>query len=260
MPACVSFWAQASQTKPENALNSLPMSIYNSILRFTEYYGRHGFRATMQRVLLALRRSIFANGMVVFYCDLDKRTLPAAAIPSSIQIERVSVETALSQEDRDAILELWNPKLAAQSMNERFAKGASLWLIKVGGRLAGYGWTLRGNTIAPSYFPMGPTDVQFFDFFVVPKFRGRAIQWLLTVHILQVLATENGGRAFADTGEWNQAQLASFRMTPFRRLGMARSFTVFGHTFTSWDGADKKIHTQMRGSEQKPLAMVKLDE
>jgi ribosomal protein S18 acetylase RimI-like enzyme len=59
------------------------------------------------------------------------------------------------------------------------------------------------------YFPLGPKDVQLFDFYVLPKFRGRAIHWLLTSHILHMLAVEGGARAFADIGEWNQAT-ASF--------------------------------------------------
>jgi ribosomal protein S18 acetylase RimI-like enzyme len=164
------------------------MAIPTSITRLKAYYARHGFGATIRRAGQALKREIFSNRMVVFYCDLAKR----------------------------------------------FARGSSLWLIKSGEKLAGYGWTMEGHTIASYYFLLGEDDVQLFDFYVFPKFRGRAMHWLLTAHILQTLAAEGRARAFADTAEWNQAQLSSFKMTPFRRLGLARSFRILGHTFVSW--------------------------
>ncbi len=210
------------------------MGIFNSISRLTEYYKRHGFGATIQRARLAVRRALFANRMVVFYCDLTDLTTRAVVIPSSLRIDRVRSEAELSPQDLQEITSFWNPKQARRNIKERFAKGASLWLIKSGDRPAGYGWTLRGCTIAPYYFPMGPNDVQLFDFYVFPKFRGRAMHWLLTAHILQTLAAESSARAFADTHEWNQAQLSSFKMTPFRRLGMARSIEIFGCKFVNW--------------------------
>jgi anti-sigma factor RsiW len=126
-------------------------------------------------------------------------------------------------------------------------------LIKSGDKLAGYGWTMLGRTIAPYYFLLGENDVQLFDFYVFPKFRGRAMHWLLTVYILQMLAAEGAARAFADTGEWNQAQLSSFAMTPFRRLGLVRSFAILGHTFVSWVENEPAVQLQ-KGTEQKDRA------
>jgi hypothetical protein len=210
------------------------MSISRSISRFTAYYTRHGFQATIRRAGVALKRGLFASRMVVFYCDLPGRTVRPVNVPSSMRVDRLRSEAELSQAELQEITSFWNPKQARRNIEERFRKGASLWLIKSEDKVAGYGWTLQGCTIAEYYFPMGLKDVQLFDFYVFPKFRGRALHWLLTAYILQTLASEGAARAFADTGEWNQAQLASFKMTPFRRLGMVRSFTIFGHTFVSW--------------------------
>ena len=39
----------------------------------------------------------------------------------------------------------WNPKQAHRNIRERFEQAASLWLIKSGDKLAGYGWTLQGQ-------------------------------------------------------------------------------------------------------------------
>jgi hypothetical protein len=210
------------------------MSLANSISRFTDYYKRHGFGATIRRIGLAAKRGLFANRMVVFYCDLADAASRPIVIPGSLSIERVRSEAELPPQDLQEITSFWNPEQARRNIRERFGKGASLWLIRSAERPAGYGWTLRGCTIAPYYFPMGADDVQLFDFYVFPKFRGRALHWLLTAYILQSLSSEGCARAFADTGEWNQAQLSSFKMTKFRRLGMVRSFELFGHQFVSW--------------------------
>lgn len=210
------------------------MSLSNSISRFAEYYRRHGFRATIARAAVAARRKLFSSGSVLFYCDLSRLSTPPAEPPSFLKIERKRGEAELSPEDLHQMTSFWNPKLALRIMHERFDKGASVWLIRCHGRLAGYGWTLQGATMEPHYFPMGIDDVAFLDFHVFPKFRGRAMDWFLIRHILHQLAGENLGRAFGEAGEWNQASLASFKMSPFRRLGSARKFTVFRHTMVHW--------------------------
>jgi len=226
------------------------MGLTNSISRLTDHYTRHGFIATIRRAGLALRRALFASRMVVFYCDLSKQTTAPVNIPSSLTVERLRSYVELSSQDLKEMTSFWNPKQAYRDIRERFDKGASLWLIKSGDNLAGYGWTLQGHTIAPYYFLLGEDDVQLFDFYVFPKFRGRAMHWLLTAYILQVLAAEGRARAFADTGEWNQAQLSSFKMTPCRRLGLVRSFRVLGHTLVSW--VEKEPDIEMpKGAERK---------
>jgi len=226
------------------------VAISSSISRLTAYYTRHGFVATNRRAALALKRALFASRMIVFYCDLGKLTTAPVKVPNSLRVERLKSEADVSQQDLQEITSFWNPKLAHRNIQERFGKGATLWLIKSGDKLAGYGWTLQGRTIASYYFLLGEEDVQLFDFYVFPKFRGRAMHWLLTAHILQTLASEGRARAFADTGEWNQAQISSFKMTPFRRLGLVRSFTILGHTFVSWV-ENEPVVPMREGAERK---------
>jgi GNAT superfamily N-acetyltransferase len=172
--------------------------------------------------------------MAVFYCDLDERKLPQVKIPRGVRVERLHALAELSAEHLQTMTSFWNPKLANRNIRERFERGASLWLVECNEQLAGYGWTLQGEAIAPYYFPLGSDDVQLFDFYVFPRFRGRAIHWLLTSHILHTLATEGGARAFADTHEWNKAQLASFQMTSFRPLGFVQTYKIFGYELTRW--------------------------
>jgi len=214
------------------------MSIPDAISRLTDYYSRHGFVATVHRALVAAKRALFYNRMVLFYYDLADGISDTSVFPSAIKVERVGNAARLNSDDLQELTSFWNPKQVCRNIQERFRRGASIWLVKVDDRLAGYGWTLRGDTIEPHYFPLGQDDVHLFDFHVLPEFRGRGLNPLLVTHILSTVATESGGRAFIEAAEWNQAQLASLRKTPFRRLGLARLLTVFGHTLTSWSEKD----------------------
>jgi hypothetical protein len=225
------------------------MSISDFISRFTAYYQRHGFEATIRRASLGAKRGLFSSRMVVFYCDLANHTRAPVNIPSSLRVERRRNSAELSAQDLQEITSFWNPKLARRNIQERFEKGASLWLIKFGDEVAGYSWTLQGATIAPYYFPLGPNDVQVFDFYAFPKYRGRAVLWFLIVHILHSLAAEGGFRAFGDVAEWNQASLSFYKMLPFRRLGLVRSFSLLGRKYVSWIESEAAEQTQKAGSE-----------
>jgi ribosomal protein S18 acetylase RimI-like enzyme len=181
-----------------------------------------------------MRRSIFSKRMIVLYCDLAKQTMEPANMPSSLTVQRLGNHAELSPEDLHEMTSFWNPKQAHRNIRERFEKGASLWLIRSGESLAGYSWSLRGRTIAHYYFPMAQDDVQLFDFYVFPRFRGRAILWFLITVILRSLREEGASRVFGDVAEWNHASLSFYRTVPFQRLGMARSVTIFGRTIIWW--------------------------
>src|ERR1022692_518286 len=220
------------------------MGIRSSISRFTVYFKRNGLRATIRRSALAARRVLFSSRMVLFYCDLSALSSPTTDLPSSLKVERHRNQTDLTQQDLQEITSFWNPQQARRNIKKRFELGASLWLIKFKDELAGYGWTLQGRTVEPHYFPLGENDAQFLDFHVFPKYRGRAMDWFLMTHILHRLAADGGARAFGEAAEWNKASLSSFAMTPFRRLGWARKFTILGHTIVLWAGNETVQHRQ----------------
>src|ERR1039458_7426313 len=174
------------------------MSISSSISRLAAYYKRNGLRATVCRAELAVRRALFSSRMVVFYCDLAKQTTAPANIPSSVNVERLRNHAELSPQDMQEMTGSWNPKLAQRNMRERFGKGASLWLIKSEGKLAGFGWTLRGSTMEPYFLPLGKDDPYVFDGFILPQYRGRGLMPLWLNHALHELAAERRGRAFTE--------------------------------------------------------------
>ena len=211
------------------------MEISTSISRLIDYFNRNGFLATVRRAGVAARRSLFSNRMILFYCDLSTQSPLSTALPSSLQVERKRTKTELSAQDLHEMINFWNPKLVRRNIIERFELGASLWLIKFEDKLAAYGWTLQGHTVKPHYFRLGPDDVHLFDFRVFPQYRGRGVNPLLVNYILRSLAVECQGRAFIEAAEWNHAQLASLRRTPFHRLGSAIKFTIFNNTIVCWD-------------------------
>jgi hypothetical protein len=187
--------------------------------------------------------------MVLFYCDLSTLRSAAEDSPGPLKVERLRSQAELGAQDQHNMTSFWNQKLANRSIAERFALGASLWLIRYNDKLAGYGWTLQGHTVEPHYLPLATDDVHFFDFQVFPQYRGQGMNPLLVGHILRSLAVEGRGRAFIEAAEWNQAQLASLRKTPFRYLGSASKFSVFRRTVVSWSLAEPVLQT--RGGSAK---------
>jgi len=210
------------------------MSLQDVIERVPPYAKRHGLRATLGRLWLAARRSLYGGKLVLFYCDLSGVPETSVLDVGHGQVERKRAEAELTPVDRQQIVGAWNPQVARKLIDQRFARGASLWLFKIEDAVAAYGWTLEGGTMETHFFPMGNEDVHLFDFFVMPQYRGRGINPALVRHILAHLAAERKGRAFIEAAEWNAAQLSSLRKTPFLRLGCARLLHAFGKPLVIW--------------------------
>lgn len=210
------------------------MTISTATSRFADYYKRKGFGATFRRVGLAVKRAVLASRSVLFYCDLAALAVAPPDLPSFVKVERKKSAAELDAADLQEMTSFWNPKLAHRNMQERFDLGASLWLIRSHDMLAGYGWTLKGRTVEPHYFSIGQDDVHLFDFHVFPHFRGKGMNPFLVTHILRSLAGEGASRAFIEAAEWNRPQLSSLAKTPFRHLGVAKRWTIFGYNVVCW--------------------------
>jgi ribosomal protein S18 acetylase RimI-like enzyme len=206
----------------------------DSIKRFFQYAKRHGFRATMSRIGLSCNRALTGRWHVLFVCDLTTCQPLVPADPNHAKVERKNTEAELSGQDLLQITSAWNPKIARRQLSERFANGASLWLFKLDGNLAAYGWTIIGRTVEPHFFPLGANDAHLFDYFVFPEFRGRRINPALVNHILASLASERRSRAFIEAAEWNTPQMSSLRRTPFQAFGRAWKGSLFGKTLVIW--------------------------
>lgn len=210
------------------------MGLLSVIERVPNYARRHGLRATLGRAWIACKRSLTGGGMVLFSCELDSSKCPAVGDLAPGRIESKRSEAELDARDRQQIMGAWNPVMARKLMDERFGRGAWLWLYKIEGDVAAYGWTLVGGSMEPHYVTFISGDVHLFDFFVMPKFRGRGINPRLVRQILAEFAGEKRGRAYIEAAEWNAAQLSSLRKTPFQKLGIARKRHPFGKPVVVW--------------------------
>lgn len=218
----------------------------NLINRAADYYRRHGLKNSFSRARLGIKRALFDSRMVVFYCDLAKLNPAAVNVPASLRIEWLTDYADLNPHDLQEMTIFWNSKQAHRNIQERFEKGATLWLVKSGDTLAGYGWTIQGRTIEPYYFPLCITDVHLFDFYVFPQYRGHGINPYLVTQILQVLSSESCARAFIEAGEWNRAQLLSLEKTAFIRLGCVKSCSIFGYKWNTWSENSSAQQVQIK--------------
>jgi ribosomal protein S18 acetylase RimI-like enzyme len=179
--------------------------------------------------------------MVLFFCDLRTSAPPAFEAANNAKVERKNVESEVPANDMLQITSTGHSTMARRRFSQRFAQGASLWLFKVDGKLAGFGWTLVGRTIEPHFFPLGSNDAHLFDFYVFPQYRGQRINPRLVNHILTSLSREMRHRAFIEAAEWNSPQLSSLKRTPFVPLGLASKYCLFGKTLVLWSGESAKL-------------------
>jgi GNAT superfamily N-acetyltransferase len=223
-----------------NSKASLPLP--EPISRLVGFYKRNGFKATLQRTGLSLRRLFSSNRMVLFYCDLSQSTTGStgADLPTHLKVERKKGREEIIDSDWRRMTDFWNPQVSQELFCSRFRQGASLWLIRFEGGLAGYGWTMAGRTVEPHYHPLGATDIHLFDFLVFPEYRGRNLNPQLVGYILQESTVEGSTRAYIEVREWNRPQLISLGKTNFRLLGLARKVSLFGRTFVEWANPQRK--------------------
>ena len=196
--------------------------------RIINYYRRHGLRMTLQRAWTRTVHALVQNRVFLYSVDLTACDTPPPAMQGGLRVERTNTEADINDCDKKAMLEYWDAKETQSQIVDRFGKGATLWLIKDGDRLAGFGWTLLGTTIEPHWVPIEPDDVHLFDFEVFPMWRGRGINPALVEQVLFRTARDGAKKAFIEVHEWNHPQVRSLAKTRFERYGIARRSLLFG--------------------------------
>lgn len=199
-------------------------------VRILSYFQRNGLWPTVRRCFGELHRLSFFGRMVLFHCPLPLETVERTPW---LHVERVSQSTLLNG-DRERLVNAWNPSIRVRQIADQFDAGSELWLGKLGGELAGFGWTIRGRTMETHFFPLLPDDLHLFDFFVFPEFRGRGVNVALMMKILTSISSEGIRRAFIECAAWNRPQLRSLRKTPFCRYGEATKISVLKRSVVLW--------------------------
>jgi GNAT superfamily N-acetyltransferase len=211
------------------------MSFTNVFPRLILYFKKHGIKATISRFGLSFSRLFSKNKSVIFYIDLPLFNPSSTILPEHADISRVNRFSSIEKTDIEKIAAITVPETSKKNMMERFDAGACLWLLKLNGMLAAYGWTLLGKTFEPYFFPLGSNDVHLFDFYVFPEFRGKRYNHVLLSHLMAELCLEKRSKAFIDTYEWNASQLHSLARTPFINLGVARKINLFNSLIVLWN-------------------------
>jgi len=169
--------------------------------------------------------------MTLLCCSLP---VQSGKMPHGLSVERAVGPSTLAIADRERLVDTWNPTIRARQIAERFDAGSELWLAKLDGKLAGYGWTIQGKTIEPHFFPIQHDEVHVFDFFMFPKFRGRGLNGAFVMDILMRLSGEGIRRAHLETAAWNKSAIRHLRKTSFTPFATAIKLCVFGHPIVLW--------------------------
>jgi RimJ/RimL family protein N-acetyltransferase len=123
---------------------------------------------------------------------------------------------------------------ARKLIEERFSAGATLWLIRKKGHLAGYQWTIPKDPINPTYVPHTETDVHNIAGEVFKPFRDDGVYQESIKKMLFSLKAKGYKRFFSEAYLWNKKAIRAQSKTGLRRIGTARRFDLFGRNVVVW--------------------------
>ena len=201
--------------------------------RIVFFYRRRGLLATIKRFFTALYRSFYLGRMILYSCPMPSEGIGLSDKANKVDFERAT-SAHLSKDDYVTVLYIGSIEERSRDIANRFELGSELWLAKVNGRVAGFGWTLVGKTVSPHYFTLGANEVHFFDFHVFQEFRGRGINIALIDKILTTLSTQPLSCAHIECAAWNTAQIRSLSKTPFHRQAEVIRIPFLGRSAIIW--------------------------
>jgi ribosomal protein S18 acetylase RimI-like enzyme len=202
--------------------------------RFIRYYRRKGIVNTICHAFQKIRELLFRKPDILFFVDLPRLKNEEYIISDNVGVECVRSEAEISKQDLNMLFEHISEKIFAYYMEERFSKGALLWLVKVDGMLAGYIWSIAQRTIKPYYFPMTEKDVHLFDNFIFEELRGRGINQALVNYVLAKLRKKGLARAFIETNVANTPEIRALAKTGFVKFGLGRKYHIHGYCVAIW--------------------------
>lgn len=203
------------------------MSVFQRIALF---YMRHGLLSTVKRIFTALNRSFYLGRMILYSCPMPYKGVGQSDIANQVKFERTT-KAVLSKGDYVTVLDTGSIDERSRDLANRFELGSELWLAKVSGRVAGFGWTIVGKTVLPHYFALEANEVHLFDFHVFPEFRGRGINIALIENILTTLSAQPLSCAHIECAAWNHSMIRSLSKTPFHRQAEVIRIAFLGFSF-----------------------------
>ena len=198
------------------------------------YYKSKGLISTVRRMFQKIREFIFRKPSLFYYIDLADIKDEEHDLPDDMIVECHKSESSISREDLQVFFEFFGEKDMKNRLKGRFSLGAYLWLLKVGGTLAGYVWSIQGKSIGSQYFPLTDKDVNTIDNLIFEQFRGRGLNSVLWNYMLLELKKESMIRVFGDINPTNTSSIRSVEKHGFRKYARARKFRVGKRNFVIW--------------------------
>ncbi len=199
------------------------------------YYRQNGLLASLRRIPVKLRWTIFRKRDILFMCDLVKLEADEYVLPDGVTIERIENIDQVAEDVIPALFEEITQEMHRHQFRERFDQGSALWLCRIDGKIAGMIWTLAGATIETHYFCITESDVHYFNGIILKQYRGHGVLGMLIDYILIVLKKEGFVRAFLETNSANNAAIKAIGKTNVTMFATARKYRIFGRNVTIWN-------------------------
>jgi len=187
----------------------------------------------MSRFLSALKRVVFQKKTVIFCADLSKLD-NETNLSDSYTVRRIRSQGELDKGDLETLNKYHDNEILEKNMTERFNLEAEVWLITQNDELIGFNWTIKKTSMGTYFFPLVNSTVCIFDQEIFPEYRGRGINAMLTMYILNSLKQEGMTHAYISIKEWNQSNLRAISKTIFEKIGVASKFRLLGRVIIIW--------------------------
>lgn len=206
----------------------------NFITRLLNYYKKRGFIRTFLRICEQPYRIIFKSKMFLFYVDMNELDVSVLNLPQDIIVECKRSYDEARQLDMQRLIIYWEKEEEWDKARERFEKGAILWILKLEGDIAAFGWSIRGKMVSPWYLPLTLNDAVLFNFVTFEEYRGRNLYSVLLNYIFGRLKSEGVSRSYGFVWEWNTQSIRGIQKAHFRKFVEARKIHFLGRNITIW--------------------------
>lgn len=193
----------------------------------------NGISKTVDKIIFIIWRQL-KNKQILYYAELNERTNDIQNLPSNVTIEGKITKSEISNEDIQILTSARGKLTIECQLDDRFQKGARLWLLKVDGILVGFIWSLGQTTLQQYFFPLTEKDVYLFDNEILELFRNRSFNSFLINQVLLELKRLGKVRVFIDTHQWNIPEQRSLSKTNFKKLGTIRKIRLFHRNIVIW--------------------------
>jgi ribosomal protein S18 acetylase RimI-like enzyme len=162
----------------------------------------------------------------MYYSELQQITTDILLLPQEYLVDSWNREDTSERNIFEVFYKYQDENIVKEKIISRFKRGAELWTIQVSKQIAGFVWSIRGTTIKPYFFPLGPNDVHLFDNEIFPPFRGKGLNSILIDSVLLELKKKGILRAFIETRNWNIAEINSLSKTKLKIFGQVVTLNI----------------------------------